>query len=350
VRFSLQSSKQSLYEGKGKLMKKQLKAIAAFACAGALALGLVGCSSGSSSSSSSDSGSTTETVRFVTGGESGTYYAYGSVLAQYATNGDYDLAVTALSGNGSQANVQALEDGEDDIAFCQSDVLTYAYEGTNLFEGQGYDDFSVVAKLYEEQIQIVTCDPDIKTVADLAGKTVSVGATGSGVYFNAIDVLGAYDLTVDDINPVYQNFADSADSLKDGKIDAAFIVAGAPTTAITDLSTSKQAYLVSMDDSHVAKLLKSSPYYAKATIEADVYGLDEDVTTVSVGAVIIANNNVSEDAIYNFVKSIFDGAENNASAHAKYSELSLEDAASITSVPYHTGAAKYFEEQGISVK
>lgn len=332
-------------------MKKKFQALAAVALVGVMALGLAACGSSDSSSGSSNSGTAAQSssLRFMTGGESGTYYAYGSVLAQYATNGDYGIDVTALSGNGSQANVQALEDGDADIVFCQSDVLAYAYEGTNLFEGAAYEDFSIVADLYQEQVQIVTCDPSIKTVADLAGKTVSVGAAGSGVYFNAVDVLSAYDLTLDDIDPVYQSFGDSADSLKDNKIDAAFIVAGAPTTAITDLSTTKTAYLVSMDDEHVAKLLEASPYYAKAVISADTYGLESDVTTVSVGAVIIANDSVSEDAIYNFTKSIFDGAEDNAAAHAKYNELVLDDAAAIATVPYHAGAAKYYAEQGITV-
>ena len=178
---------------------------------------------------------------------------------------------------------------------------------------------------------------------------MSVGAANSGVYFNALDILAAYDLSLDDIEPVYQSFADSADSLKDAKIDAAFIVAGAPTTAITDLSTTKTAYLVSMDDEHVEKLLATSPYYMKDVISADTYGLDADVTTVSVGAVVIANDNVPEEAIYNFTKSLFDGAQDNASAHAKYEELELQNAASVASVGYHPGAAKYFEEQGATV-
>ena len=127
-----------------------------------------------------------------------------------------------------------------------------------------------------EQVQIVTTDASIKTVADLAGKRVSIGSAGSGVYFNAIDILGAYGLTEDDIIPTYQSFGDSADSLKNGQIDAAFIVAGAPTTAVTDLATTKDVYLVSLDDEHVDKLLASSPYYTKVTISKDVYGLDTD--------------------------------------------------------------------------
>ena len=91
------------------------------------------------------------------------------------------------------------------------------------------------------------------------------------MYFNAIDVLGAYGLTENDIKPTYQSFGDSADALKDGKIDAAFIVAGAPTTAITDLATTKDVGLISLDDDHIAKILETSDYYTKTVIAKDVY-------------------------------------------------------------------------------
>ena len=208
-------------------------------------------------------------LRFVTGGESGTYYAFGSVLAQHATN-NAGVKVVGLVGNGSQGNVQELVDGTADLAFCQSDVMAYAYNGTNLFETK-MEGFSTVAALYMEQVQIVTTNPEIKTVADLAGKSVSIGSPGSGVYFNAIDVLGAYGLTENDIKPTYQSFGDSADALKNGQIDAAFIVAGAPTTAVTDLATTKDTYLVSLDDEHIDKLLETSDYYSKTVIAKDVY-------------------------------------------------------------------------------
>ena len=144
-----------------------------------------------------------------------------------------------------------------------------------------------------------------------------------------MDVLGAYGLTESDINPTYQSFGDSADSLKNGQIDAAFIVAGAPTTAITDLATTKDVYLVSLDDDHVDQLLASSPYYTKVTIGKDVYGLDTDTITVAVSAV--------------------DNAASLTDTHAKYAEVSTEFGASVTSVPYHPGAAKYFAEKGFDV-
>ena len=320
-----------------------------------LALGLIasltacggGNASGNETGDSAPAASTAK-LRFVTGGESGTYYAFGSVIAQHATN-NAGVNVVGLVGNGSQANVQELVDGTADFAFCQSDVMAYAYNGTNLFESK-VEGFSTVAALYMEQVQIVTTNASIKTVADLAGKSVSIGAPGSGVYFNAIDVLGAYGLTEDDIKPTYQSFSDSADALKNGQIDAAFIVAGAPTTAIMDLSTTKAAYLVSLDDAHIDELLAASPYYTKHVIPAGTYnGQDEDVTTVAVGAVILARDDVSEDAIYALTADIFDNAPDLISSHAKYGELSTEFGASITSVPYHPGAAKYFAEKGFDV-
>lgn len=286
---------------------------------------------------------------FTTGGEAGTYYAFGSVLAQYVSNNS-DISVTAITGNGSQANVEDMDAGDVQLAFCQSDVMSYAYNGTNLFEDLGkIDSFSVVAALYMEQVQIVTTNPDIKTVADLKSKSVSIGARGSGVYFNALDVLGVYGMTEDDIKPVYQSFGDSAESLKDKKIDAAFIVAGAPTTAITDLSTSGPVYLVSIDDEHIDDLLAKSPYYTAYTVPADTYGMPEDVQTVAVAAVVLARNDVSEDAIYTFTSTIFDNIDAIAEQHGKGAELSLEFASSITDVPYHPGAAKYFAEKGFDV-
>lgn len=288
-------------------------------------------------------------ITFTTGGDQGTYYGFGSVLAGQVSQ-KTDTTVTAITSGGSQANIDNLDLGDAELAFVQSDVMSYAYEGTNLYEEIGkIDCFSTVAALYMEQVQIVTCNPDIKTVADLAGKNVSIGAPGSGVYFNAMDILGAYGLTEEDIVPTYESFGDSVDSLTDGKIDAAFITAGAPTTAVTTLATSNDVYLVSLDEEHVASLIADCPYYAENTIAADVYGLDNDVTTVAVGAVVIAQDDVAEEDVYNFVSTIYENLEEITAAHAKGAELSLEYGASVTAVPYHAGAAKYFEEKGLSV-
>ena len=313
-----------------------------------LALGMVftlAACGGSSSGSSSTSGGN---LTFTTGGESGTYYAFGGVIAQ-DVSANTDTKVTAISSDGSKGNVLLLQSGDAQLGFCQSDVMAYAYNGTSTFAEDGaVDCFSTVASLYMEQVQIVTCDPSIKSVADLKGKKVSIGAAGSGVYFNAVDILGAYGLDVEkDIIPNYQSFGDSADSLTDGTIDAAFMVAGAPTTAVTSLATTKDVYLVSLDDAHIDALLAESPYYSKTVIEEGTYEGTPAATTVAVGAVVIARDDVSEDDIYNFVSDIYENSAN--LSHGKAAELDLDFAASVTAVPYHPGAAKYFAEKGITV-
>ncbi|WP_295587899.1 TAXI family TRAP transporter solute-binding subunit [uncultured Oscillibacter sp.] len=288
-------------------------------------------------------------LKFSTGGDQGTYYGFGSVLAQAITSSGTGTKVTAVTSNGSQDNIEQMQMNTRQLGFVQSDVMSYAYEGTNLFEGMPVTDFSTVAALYMEQVQIVTCNPDIKTVADLKGKTVSIGASGSGVYYNALDILAAYDMTESDINAQYQDFGNSADALQDGKIDAAFVVAGAPTVAITTLATSKDTYLVSLDDEHIAKLKEASPYYEEYTIPEGTYEGVPETKTVAVVATIIARDDVSENDVYNIVSTIFENKDTIAQSHDKGKELDLEFAASVTAVPYHPGAAKYFAEKGIEV-
>ena len=290
-------------------------------------------------------------LTFTTGGAAGTYYAFGTVLANYVSN-NTDVKVTAVVGNGSADNIDALDIGDAQLAFVQNDVANYAYNGIRFerYEGKAITGFRAIASLYTEAVQLATCNPDIKTMEDLRGKNVSIGAVGSGVYFNALDFLAAYGMTVEDINPQYLNFADSAESLKDGKIDAAFIVSGAPTTAIADLFTSKQSYLISLDDAAVAKLQEISGAYTKTVIPAGTYSNQaEDVITVGIKATIIANSQVSDDQAYTIVKTIFEGKDAITEAHAKGAELDL-DYASTCGLPYHPGAAKYFAEQGITVE
>ena len=293
-----------------------------------------------------------ESLTLGTGGTTGTYYAGGGVMATVLNPLMENADLTVTSTGASKANIQLIDVEEADLAIVQNDVMYYAYTGTDLFEEEGaYETFSSVAGLYDETIQIVTCSDSIASVADLKGKTVSVGDAGSGVEFNAKQILEAYDMTFDDINVVNASFGDSADSLKDGKIDAAFIVAGAPTTAVVDLATTKAIHLVQLDEEHIKTLQDKYDFYTATTIPAGTYdGVEEDATTVSVRATLIASNNVSEDAIYELLKAMFDNQEALIAGHAKFEFLNLEDAVKGISVPFHAGAKKYYEEQGITVE
>ena len=263
-----------------------------------------------------------------TGGEAGTYYAFGGVVGGYIAQ-NTDLTVNVVSSGGSAANLT----------------------GTNSVADSGaLDGFRVLGGLYAETVQIATCDPAIKTVADLAGKNVCVGDVGSGTYFNAVDILAAYDMTLDDIKPVYESFGASTESLKDGKIDAAFTTAGAPTPSIIDLATAKTVYLVSIDDAHMTKLLAACPWYAAYTIPAGTYsGFDSDAVTVTVKATLVCRADLDDDTAYAIVKTIYDNADAIAALHAKGAELSLDFATDGIAVPFAAGAAKYFAEKGITV-
>ena len=285
-----------------------------------------------------------------TGGESGTYYAFGGVLSNYIGE-NTDISINYVSSGGTAANIEGIDIGEFDLATVQSDVSTYAYFGTNSFEETGaIDSFRVLGALYAETVQIVTCNPEIDSVDDLAGKNICVGDVGSGTYYNSIDILAAYGLTLDDVTPIYQSFGDSTESLKDGKIDAAFICAGAPTTAITDLATSKDVYLISIDDEHMATLLDSCPWYASLTIPAGTYsGFDQDATTITVKATLVCREDLDDAVAYEIVSTIFDNADAITERHAKGAELSLEFATDGIAVPFAAGAAQYYAENGITV-
>ena len=337
-------------------MKRSFSVLISLALTAALALTACSGSSGTTNGSeaSGGSGATTEKASLVlaTGGSTGTYYAVGGVMATVLNEKMELSSLTVTASGASKANIQLIDDGEADLATVQNDVMYYAINGTDLFEEEGaYDSFSSVACLYAETCQIIVrADSGINSVADLAGKVVSVGDAGSGVEFNARQILAAYGIDIDsDIDKVNASFGDSADSIKDGKIDAAFVTAGAPTTAIVDLATSNDVKALPIDDEHADALIADYPFYTKQNIPAGTYnGMEEDVQTVAVQATLIASNELSEDVVYELCKSMFDNLEELQNAHSKFAELTLENAVKAkNSVQLHPGAEKYFTEAGV---
>ena len=274
-------------------------------------------------------------LTFTTGGTSGTYYAFGNVLAQYITN---------------NSDVAVLDIGDAQLGFVQNDVASYAFNGIRSFDGKPIDTFTALCALYDETVQLITCNPDIKSVADLKGKRVSIGSQGSGVYFNALDFLAAYDMTLDDISPFYASFGDSTEDLKNDALDAAFVVAGAPTPAVVDLATTKGAYLVALDDEHAAKLVEINPAYGKTVIPGGTYaGVDDDFTTITVKATLVCTADTPDDVAYTLVKTIFEHKDDITALHEKGSWLSFDFATDGIAVPFAKGAAQFFAENGVTV-
>ena len=309
-----------------------------------LAALMAGCGSKTDDGANGDSAS----LSMATGGTSGTYYGYSGVIAQVLNEklaGTLDITVEATGA--SKANIQQINSNENQLAIVQNDVMAYAYEAKDMFDGsEPITSFSAVASCYPEQCQIIA-SKKVKSIDDLKGKTVSVGDAGSGVEFNARQILGAYGIDFEDITVQNMSFADSADALKNGTIDAFFITAGAPTNAVTELATNFDFNLLPVDDEHVEILQKDYGFYTKVVIPADTYTcIKEDVQTVAVMATIVARNDVSEDTIYALTKALFENKDEIAAAHAKGLLLDPETAVSGISIPFHPGADKYYTEIG----
>ena len=288
-------------------------------------------------------------LKYATGGTSGTYYGFSGVIANVLNEKLKDtLNLKVESTGASKANIQMLASGDADIAIVQNDVMYYAYTGTDLFAGGApITGFSAVCSCYPEYVQILA-RKEIKSVEQLAGKNVSVGDAGSGTEFNAKQILGAYNLTFDDIKVSNQSFADSADALKNGTIDAAFVVAGYPTTAVTELATNFDFNLLAIDADHAAKLQNDYGFYYYGVIPGGTYKpVAGDVPAVVVMATIVASNKVSADVVYTFLKGLFDYKDDITAGHVKGNELDLNTAISGVSIPWHAGAEKFYKEKGV---
>ena len=287
-------------------------------------------------------------IKIATGGTSGTYYGFSNVIAQTLNAALKDkLNLLVVSTGASKANIQLVDQGECAMAIVQNDVMYYAYNAKDMFEGNNpITSFSAIASCYPEAIQIIS-NKNINSIEDLRGKKVSVGDAGSGTEFNAKQILGVYGIDIDkDIKKNNQSFADSADSIKNGTIDAAFVVAGHPTVAITELATSTDFNILSIDDSHIRQLQNQYEFYTALTIPKDTYSvLDNDVKTVAVMATFIANNNLPEETVYEFTKGLYEQKDN--FEHSKASLLDPNTGLSGISIPLHKGAEKYYSELGL---
>ncbi|WP_458407337.1 TAXI family TRAP transporter solute-binding subunit [Anaerotignum sp.] len=283
-----------------------------------------------------------------TGDTEGSYYAFGNLLAAHMSDAA-GVHIDVLSTEGSVENINGIHDGIYQLGMAQADVMSYAWNGIIPFARDGeVRSFRAIGGLYEEAVQIVTLDENIQSVEDLRGKTVSIGEENSGVLINAMNVLDVYGLrTGEDIETVTMSFGDSVAAMKEGKIDAAFIVSGAPTNVIEDLIATEHVHLVNIDAEKVEELQKLYPYYNKHVILSGTYtGLNQDVTTVSIQATMIVAADMAEEDVYNLTAGIYDNVENVSAIMQRAIDMSVENGTTGISVPFHPGAAKYFAEKG----
>jgi TRAP transporter TAXI family solute receptor len=290
----------------------------------------------------------TEYLGLATGGTTGTYYALGGDIAALWMANIPDLDVTAQSTGGSKANIMLINDREAELATVQNDVMYYAYQGDqDFFDGQVIDSFTAIGALYPELVQIVVAaDSGIKTPTDLKGRNVGIGAVGSGVYFNAVQILENAGLTIDDISPHYYSFDESSTAFQNQQIDAFFVTSGLPNTSIIEVANKRDINLVGLDEAALATLMEKYSFYVPVTVEAGTYaGMAEDVTVPAVGAVLICATDLDEEIVYQLTKVLYE--QTDSLSHAKKTSISAEAAVQGVPVPFHPGAQRYFTEIGL---
>ncbi|WP_111429889.1 TAXI family TRAP transporter solute-binding subunit [Rhodobacteraceae bacterium DSL-40] len=303
--------------------------------------------------------------RIGTGGTAGTYYPIGGLIANAISSppgsrpcdeggscGVPGLIATALSANGSVANVNAIASGSLESGFSQSDVATWAQTGTGIWEGrEPVEKLRAIANLYPETIHLVaSADSGITSVGDLRGKTVSLDEPGSGTLVDAHIILKAYGLTEDDIKPAYLKPDQAAERMRDGAMDAFFFVGGFPAGAIAELASQDDITLVPISGPEAATVLDEYRFFAENTVPGGTYeGVDGDVTTISVGAQWVTSADQPEELIYEITKALWN--ENTRklldAGHQKGKEITIDTALDGIGIPLHPGAEKYYREAGL---
>jgi len=280
-----------------------------------------------------------------TGGTAGTYYPLGGAIAEILNSKLTNVNATAVSTGGSVANINMLKENSIQLAFVQNDVAYYAYNGIEFFQNKKFTGMKALCSLYPETVQIVTlANKGIKTIYDLKGKRVAVGAAGSGVEVNARQILAAAGLTYKDISVQYLSFADAANGLRDGTLDVAFLTAGLPTAAVRDIASQKDIMLIKIPDNIVKDLISKYPFYIKTVIPKDTYPkVTEDIQSLAVLAMLVVRDDMTDDLAYSIVKAIFENLQRLEVAHQMGKFIKKENALFGISIPMHPGAEKYFK-------
>ncbi len=285
-------------------------------------------------------------LNIATGGTAGTYYPIGGAMAEILNKAIPGMNATAQSTGATVANINMLKEGSVDMAIVQNDITYYAANGTEMFQGKKVDTLKGIATLYPETCQAITLDKSgIKTIADLKGKRVAVGAAGSGVEANARQIMEAYGITYGDIEVQYLSFGEAANALKDGNVDVAFLTAGYPTAAVQDISSQNKIRILAVDTDKADALIAKYPFYTKTTIPAGTYaGFDEDVQTISVMAMLVANEKVDDKMGYDIAKALFTNLDRIQAAHTVGKLITKEGAMKGMPIPMNGGAEKFFKE------
>ncbi len=302
--------------------------------------------------------------RIGTGGTGATYYPVGQAIAKIISNptsatecdpacGVPGLLAVVQTANGSVSNVEDIQKHKIESGFSQSDVAYWAATATGVYEGQARNEtLRGIASLYREDVHIVARkDARITRVEDLRGKRVSLDDPGSGTLVGARIILDAFGLTEDDMQTQYIKAAEAVEKIRDGKLDAFFIITGSPLEAIVELSDAGLVTLVPITGPAASRLTWENPFFSPTTIPAGTYTGIDTVRTLGVAALWIVSSQQPEEQVYQVTRTFWENlpALKKLGLHPKIDKISLANAFASMSVPLHPGALRYYQEAGLVI-
>ena len=292
---------------------------------------------------------TGKTLNIVTGGTGGVYIVYGAGLADMLTK-RMKVAASAQTTPASVDNMKLIRDGKADLAFTLADTAFDAINGKNRFAPpETRADAKTIAVMYSNYMHIVAkASASINTVADLKGKRVSIGAAGSGTETKGIRILEAYGLNAtSDIQPQRLSAQDSADALRDGKIDAFFFDGGLPTSAVTDIANSTPIKLLDQSDAIAKMNAKYGNFYFAAKIPKGTYKNDTDIVTAGVANLLVVPSSFDPAFVKAILTAMFDNQPDLVLVHPEAKNLKLETATLGSPIDFHPGAIDFYRSKGV---
>lgn len=290
-------------------------------------------------------------LSIATGGTGGVYYPIGGGFAEMINNHIDGAQATAEVTGASVENMGLIMRGDADMALALADTVYQAYTGTGDFEGRQIENTRALASVYPNAVQLVTlAESDIESIADLAGKRVSVGAPGSGTELNARALLEANGVSYEDFTPQRLNFNETADAIRDGDIDAGFWSVGPPTSSILNLAATRDIRLIGLSDEEIANAQEAEAVFAPYELAAGMYdGMDEAVQTIGIPNVLVVNSDMDEELAYQLTQLLFENTDELIAVHPAANDTTIEFTMDSTPVPLHPGAIRYFEEVGAEI-
>lgn len=286
----------------------------------------------------------TKFVNIATGGASGPYNVIGTSLAEIY-NKTYGVNSKTQTTGASVENLNLLKQNKVEMAFVMSDSLTEALNGTGSFKDAKIENVQQISALYPNYVQIVTSKKTgIKNIEDLKGKRIAVGAQNSGVEVNARTLLNGFGITYNDVKVDYLGYAEAADALKGGKIDAAFLTSGIPNSSLMELQQGFDLQIVGINPEKVKEIAKNQSYFLSLNIPKGTYGNDVDIPTAAIMNALVIRSDISEEDGYKLTKTFFNSLSQLANSHQAATEINLENAQSGAVIPLHPGAKRYFTE------